>query len=69
VKNFSPRELTAISTTVRLPIETLQRVDCYCETKQISRSALFRRLIASYPPIKNQAAKQQAVPAKVTPSL
>ena len=38
-------EPTAISTTIRLPIETLRRVDLYCDAKQISRSALFRRLI------------------------
>lgn len=46
-------EPTAISTTIRLPIKTLRQVDLYCDAKQISRSALFRRLINSYQPLKN----------------
>jgi len=57
MKHSSQPQLTAISTSVRLPIETVRLVDDYCRDKEISRSQLFRRLIASYPPLKNRSAK------------
>jgi hypothetical protein len=56
-KHHQPNHDTAIATTVRLPLETLRRVDFYCDEKQISRSALFRRLIAAYSPLKNHQPK------------
>jgi len=55
---LKPSPDTAIATTVRLPTATLRQVDLYCEAKQISRSALFRKLIAAYQPIKQYQPKK-----------
>ena len=49
-KHPQPNPDPAIATTVRLPLETLRRVDGYCHTKQINRSAFFRKLIAATHP-------------------
>jgi len=56
-KHPQPNPDTAIATTVRLPLETLRRVDNFCDAKQINRSAFFRKLIAAYQPLKKQPAK------------
>lgn len=52
-----PTPDTAIATTVRLPLETLRRVDNFCDAKNINRSVFFRKMIASYQPLKKQIAK------------
>lgn len=56
-KHHQPTPDHAIATTVRLPLETLRRVDDFCDAKNINRSALFRKLIASYQPLKNHRPK------------